>query len=38
MDNYKGYKITGAANIVKDNSEELFEAEVTKGKERSILL
>lgn len=37
MDNYKGYKITGAAKIVKANSEELFEAEITKGKEKKDL-
>lgn len=34
MDNYKEYKITGAAKIVKSNGEELFEAEITKGKDK----
>lgn len=37
MDYYKGYKITGAAKIVKANGEELFEAEITKGKEKKDL-
>jgi hypothetical protein len=37
MDNYEGFKITGAAKIVKANGEELFEAEVTKGKEKKDL-
>lgn len=37
MDNYKGYKITGAAKIVKSNGEELFEAEITKGKDKKDL-
>ncbi|AFH47877.1 Hypothetical protein IALB_0165 [Ignavibacterium album JCM 16511] len=37
MDNFKGYKITGAAKIVKANGEELFEAEITKGKEKKDL-
>lgn len=32
MNNYKGFKITGAAKIVKANGEELYEAEVTQGK------
>lgn len=38
MDNYKGYKITGAAKIVKSNGEETYEAEVTKGKDKKDLL
>lgn len=38
MDNYKGYKITGAAKIVKANGEETYEAEVTKGKDKKDLL
>lgn len=37
MNNFKGYKITGAAKIVKANGEELFEAEITKGKEKKDL-
>ncbi len=37
MDYYKGFKITGAAKIIKSNGEELFEAEVTKGKEKKDL-
>jgi len=37
-DNYKGYKITGAAEIVKSNGEKLFEAEITKGKNKKDLL
>ncbi|MFA3782028.1 PepSY-like domain-containing protein [Melioribacteraceae bacterium 4301-Me] len=38
MDNYKGFKITGAAKIIKANGEELFEAEITKGKNSKDLL
>lgn len=37
MDNYKGFKIIDAAKIVKANGEELFEAEITKGKEKKDL-
>ena len=37
-ENYKGFSLTGAAKIVKSNSEVLFEAEVTHGKEKKDLL
>jgi hypothetical protein len=37
MDNFKEYKITGAAKIIKANGEEIFEAEVTKGKDKKDL-
>lgn len=37
MNNYKGYNITGAAKILKANGEELFEAKITKGKEKKDL-
>lgn len=37
MGNFKDYKITGAAKIVKANGEELYEAEVTKGKDKKDL-
>ncbi len=38
MNNFSGYKITEAAKIVKSNGEILFEAEVTKGKDKKDLL
>jgi hypothetical protein len=37
LDNFKEYKITGAAKIIKANGEEIFEAEVTKGKDKKDL-
>lgn len=37
-DQYKAYKISGAAKIVKANGEVLFEAEISKGKENKDLL
>ena len=37
-DNYKGFKISEAAKIVKANGETSYEAEVTKGKERKDLI
>lgn len=37
-DQYKAYKISGAAKIVKANGEVLFEAEISKGKEKKDLL
>jgi hypothetical protein len=37
MDNFKEYKITGAAKIIKANGEEIFEAEITKGKDKKDL-
>jgi hypothetical protein len=37
-ENYKGYKISGAAKIVKAKGETTYEAEVTKGKERKDLI
>lgn len=37
MDNYKGFKIISAAKIVKSNGEELYEAKISKGKEKKDL-
>lgn len=37
-ENYKGFKISEAAKIVKSNGETTYEAEVTKGKERKDLI
>ncbi len=36
-DNYKGFQITGAAEIIKSNGEKLYEAEVTKGNNKKDL-
>ena len=37
-ENYKGYKISGAAKIVNSKGETTYEAEVTKGKEKKDLI
>lgn len=38
MDNYKGFKISGAAKIVNSKGEVTYEAEVLKGKVKKDLL
>ncbi|HMN50295.1 MAG TPA: hypothetical protein PKD67_14215 [Ignavibacteriaceae bacterium] len=38
MDNYKGFKITGAAKIVNSKGEVTFEAEISKDKVKKDLL
>ncbi len=38
MDNYKGFKITGAAKIINSKGEVTFEAEISKDKVKKDLL